>query len=388
MSKKVLIGIACLALIAAPVVGHAAAIKAGEEYTLRQGQTLSDDLYVGARTVVSAGDVVGDLTAGGANVLATGSVGQDLTVAGGTVHVTGAVRDDAHIIGGSVFVEGSVADDLMVAGGQVSLVSGATVGGDLIGAAGMASIGGTVNGDVRLAAGRVTITGTVEGNVHLIADKVVIADTANIQGTLTYRSPNEAQIADGATVNGEVSYQHVTKKSRAPIPSPARGIGLGIFAGIISAIALGKLLSLCVLALLFVVAYGRIAERVVETGVKHFWKTVGLGFLGLVVTPIAAVVAFVTLLGIPLGIMLVLGYVVWLILAWIIGPIILGTFIFHWTRKRAALEVDWKTTLVGCVVMFILGFIPLVGWLIQAAFGLAAMGVLIKMKYAYFTAQR
>ncbi len=384
--KKVFSVLAVLAMLLAPAVGHATAIKGADEFTLRKGETISNDLYTGSRNVIIAGDIVGDLVAGGGTVLVSGMVSQDVLAAGGNINISGVVRDDVRVAGGTVLVQGTISDDLVIAGGQVTLVSGSSVGGDLLAAGGMVSVGGVVNGDVRIAGGQVVIRDVVKGNVHILADNVTIAKTAVINGSLTYRSANEAQIEPGAQIKGEVDFQKATRVR--PFSGPAKGIGVGLLAGLWSIAHITKFLSLLVLALLFIVVYGRIAETIVTKGVRSFWKNLGLGFLALIMTPITAIILFVTIVGMPLGFVLLLGYIVWLILAWVISPVIFGSIVYRAVTKRATPEVHWKSVLVGCVSLFVIGLIPVVGWLIQFGVMLVAMGVLLKMKYEYLIAHR
>lgn len=385
--KKICSLVAVFALIALPVLCHAAEIKTGEDFSLRKGQTISDDLYAGSGNVVISGDVTGDFVGGGGSVLVSGMIGQDIMLAGGTIHLSGNVHDDARIVGGNIFIEGSVDDDLFVAGGQLNLVSGSLIGGNLVAAGGMVVVDSSIGGDVHLAGGQVVIKGTIRGDVQIMADKIIIEKTAVIAGNVSYRSPQEAQIASGAQINGNVDFQKVAK-SHGPISSPARGIGLGMFAGLWGILHVTKFITLLVLALLFMLVYGRIAENIAERSVKHFWKDLGLGFLALIVTPISAIIAFVTVIGLPIGFILLLLYIIWLIFAWIISPLIAGSIIYRFVAKRTEVNVNWKTVIIGCVAVFVIGLIPIVGWIVKLAFVLVAMGALLKMKYEYFIAHR
>lgn len=385
--KKLCSLIAVFALIVLPVFCHAAEIKTGEDFSLRRGQTISDDLYAGSASVVIAGDVTGDLVGGGGSILVSGVIGQDVMLAGGTIHLSGMVRDDVRIAGGTIFVEGSVDDDLFAAGGQINLVSGSLIGGNLVAAGGMIIMDSSIGGDAYLAGGQVVIKGTVRGNVQIYADKILIEKTAIIAGNLSYRSPGEAQIASGAQIKGEVDFQKAGK-SRSPILSPSRGIGLGILAGLWGVVHVTKFITLLVFALLFMLAFGRIAENITERSVKHFWKNLGLGFLVLIMSPITAIIAFVTIIGLPFGFILMLGYIAWLIVAWVITPVIVGSIVYRLVTKRVEVVVNWKTVIIGCVTVFVLGLIPIVGWVLKFAFMLVAMGSLLKMKYEYFIAHR
>jgi hypothetical protein len=78
----VLLGItAALALAPAPAL--AADLRQGSAITVPPGQTVRDDLYVGAGTVDVSGTVDGSLLATGGTITMSGTITRDLMVAGG-----------------------------------------------------------------------------------------------------------------------------------------------------------------------------------------------------------------------------------------------------------------------------------------------------------------
>jgi uncharacterized protein YqhQ len=45
------------------------------------------------------------------------------------------------------------------------------------------------------------------------------------------------------------------------------------------------------------------------------------------------------------------------------------------------MEVTWKTILIGVFVFQLLGFVPFVGWLVQAIVALISAGVIASIKW-------
>jgi hypothetical protein len=125
------------------------------------------------------------------------------------------------------------------------------------------------------------------------------------------------------------------------------------------------------LALLWLV--GRGATRIEDTGRTRIGPSIGWGLLAFFGLPILAILALVTILGIPLGLgvlaalalIYTLGYTA---TAWIIGRRILG---------RAAWVVAF---LLGWGILRALALIPAVGsliWFVAVVFGLGALTVTI-----------
>jgi hypothetical protein len=92
-------------------------------------------------------------------------------------------------------------------------------------------------------------------------------------------------------------------------------------------------------------------------------KTLGLGALALIVTPILAIILMITLIGLPLGIILGLIYGVTLYLAKIIAAVFIG----YWLAQKFSWPVIHKgvwLVLLGLAIIALLTKIPLIGFLL------------------------
>ena len=80
--------LAVIAIVRARAPVAAGDFRSETAVTVGEGETIDDDLYVGAGTVTIDGTVNGDATIGGGTVNVTGTVTGSLNVAGGTIDVT------------------------------------------------------------------------------------------------------------------------------------------------------------------------------------------------------------------------------------------------------------------------------------------------------------
>lgn len=197
-----------LAILAALAVTSAAAagdFRGDDTTTIGEGETVDDDLYVGAGTVSIAGTVNGDATIGAGTVTITGSIDGSLNVAGGTIDVLGDVSGAVRVTGGTVRIAGSVGRDVVVFGGTTSIERDAQIGGDVAGAGGALTVWGTVAGDLLAAAGTIQVEGTIDGSIDVTVDeRLVIGPDAVVGGDVAYTSEREAQIDQGAQISGSV----------------------------------------------------------------------------------------------------------------------------------------------------------------------------------------
>ncbi|TSC85569.1 MAG: hypothetical protein G01um10148_955 [Parcubacteria group bacterium Gr01-1014_8] len=369
MQKKFLAA-GAVALVLIPVAVFAATFRTGEQPTIPSGTTINDDLYIAGGNVTHAGVVTGDLIAAGGSVLVSGDVRGDALVSGGNVTILGAVSDDVRAAGGNVVINGAVSSDVVAVGGQLT-IAGPGIGGDVLAAGGTVRIDAPVVGDVLITGGDVFINAPIKGKVDIEADKVTIGSAAVIAGDLTYRAGKEATIEEGAQVKGTT-----THTLRADIGRAAKK-GIAAF---VSAWLVMKLLMLLAGAYAFFYLFKKYTETIVRDSLSDPMSQLGRGLVSFIVWPVAGVILLATVVGMPLGIMALLGYGILLIFAHIMAPIAIGSLLYAWATK-SAYQVTWQTILLGVVAYFVLGFVPIVGWIIRFAFMLLVLGAGLSLKW-------
>ena len=192
--------IATFALIAPVAAGD---FRSDTTVTVGEGESIDDDLYVGAGQVVIDGTVNGDATIAGGTVRVNGTVNGSLNVGAGTVEVSGDVTGAVRVSSGTVRIAGSVGRDLVVFAGTTTIDSSAEIAGDVAGAGGTMTIDGTVGGDLLAGGGTIELSGSVDGAIEVTVGELTIESGAVVGGDVTYTSANEATI-DGE-VGGEVT---------------------------------------------------------------------------------------------------------------------------------------------------------------------------------------
>ncbi|MCC2630413.1 MAG: hypothetical protein K0S38_222 [Candidatus Paceibacter sp.] len=355
--KKLLLGLVIVIAVAPLVVG-ASEFQSGNSYALQRNQVVGSDLYVAGGTVSVDGAVQGDAVLAGGTITLTGSTTQSVLAAGGNLSLRGTVGDDIRAAGGNVSVGGVVTHDVVLAGGQVIVESGTTVGGDAVLAGGSVTMAGQVAGKALLTGGDIIISGTVNGPVDVQAGSLTISKTAIIRGSLTYHSPNPATIENGSQIAGPINYTPIAK------PSPASHL----------VPAFVKFLTLFVSALLLGLVLKRLSFLVVSHARMQFWWSLLRGCILLIVTPFVVVILLVTVIGIPLGVIVLLLYIAMIMLAYLMTPIIAGALLNKWVFKQPEYDVTWQTILIGTAAVVILSYIPFIGWLANFILLLMVLG--------------
>ena len=248
-------------------------------------------------------------------------------------------------------------DTIVVITGGATVAGGETVDGVFV-VDGPVRIDGTVDGDVFVVSGDTEISGVVTGDVTVLSDPPVIDAAARIGGDLRY-GDEKPKIASSAQIDGEIS-----KESWSDL-RPAGWIGWAVFwfAGTLSSLALGLLLLL-------------IAPRAADAAYRQArfgaWESAAAGLAIFILLPILAVLALVTLVGLPLGIavllaLLPLGAIAYVTTLWVVGRALVKP-----PRGRVV------AFLAGWAIFRAIALVPVLGilaWLAATVFGLGVLGM-------------
>jgi cytoskeletal protein CcmA (bactofilin family) len=253
----------------------------------------------------------------------------------------------------------SADDDMIVITGGALVPPGQTVG-DVIAIDGTVRIAGHATGDVIAIGGPVRIAGRVDGDVAAVSDQAVLAPTARVGGDLLYGDERPV-VAPGAQVSGSIEDKNWADTFSSP------GWGFAGWFGWWLAVSVSTLL-VGVLSLLLAPRMLAAAER---SGRRHLWAAFGWGVLVAIALPLVAVLALVTLVGIPFGVALLLALVPVMLVAYVTFAWILG-------RRMVGERSPWLALLAGWGVLRLLALIPVAGFLVglvATAIGLGALVV-------------
>lgn len=242
----------------------------------------------------------------------------------------------------------------VVLSGEVVVPAGETVD-DVVIMHGAATVDGVVRGSLVVFDGPVTVAGEVSGDVVALNGAVTVAQGARVGGDLV--APRTPQIAEGATIAGDV--QRVTADWR--LEGALVGQVLSWVAVSVSTLALGVLL---------VIFAPRAADAAVRTVRTQLGTAVGWAAAVAIGMPVVAVIAILTVVGIPFGVGLLLAFALlysvgYVTAAWLTGRLI-----------RPQLDSRLAAFLIGWVLFRVAALVPVVDgllWFPGAALGLGVL---------------
>lgn len=364
LKKALIISAICLAFAplanAAELLGPA---SSQGDVTLGATQTKTN-LYMAGGNVLVNGQVKKDLTLAGGQVTVVGDVERELILIGGDVNLSGKIGDTARVAAGNIVISGPIGSDLAVVGGNVHLLGKSSVGGDLLMAGGTLDLETPVLGNARIFAGDVYINSKISGDLNIRASGVLkFGPLAEVTGKIFYKGPKPAVVDQGAKLT-DINYT-VWERPNAK----------GAVAGLLT---LGFLVKLLALFLTLVVLFGlkKLQLNGLMDSIKNKpWANLGWGFVYLIISPLLAILLFLTLVGYYAGFIILFLYALALVLAKVLAAAVLGFIIMRMLFKQPEAPV-WQPILIGVVAWYLLALIPVLGFLVLAIVFLMTLGAL------------
>ena len=270
--------------------------------------TRDGSLFLSGETVQSSAAVNGVLLAAG-RIVGVNGTGAYVMAAGYEVTLGGTAENDAFLAGYSIGVSGTAQRDVFAAGQSIT-------------------VNGTVGRDLYAAANTVTITGSVGGDVYVSAENVVIG------GRLHCNASALRSVPDGIADNAELYDEPESGDAGVSITVPDDEPGVG-------SIVLRKALSFAgVLLLAFVLLWltplwETVDRKYYGAPFGRYAKAFGIGFAVLAGVPLAAILLFISNVGVRLALIVLFLYAAAIIAAPVFLGFFLGALLWRGAMKKA-----------------------------------------------------
>lgn len=330
-----------------------------------------EDLYIAGGNVTINAPVYGDLIVAGGTVIINDTVTNDVMVAGGTVTFNGFVGDDIRCAGGNIRVGKNVTGDVVLTCGSILIDKDVMIGG-LISSGGNVKVDGTITGNVKgyfgefflngatakdldCRAGKIHINGTVGGNAIMSGTTIVIGRDAAFNGNIHYWNKK-----------GMVDFKQSLKSTKATYdPSLKIKTNQWYYLGSDTLPALLFYLGMAlVMILLLQYLFSVTLKRAADTVYNYSLKSLGYGFLFFIAIPVATLLAFVTIIGVPVGILMLISYVTLILLATVITSVVWANWVVNRNNKSWN---NWHISFAAFgifIALKLVSLMPFAGWLI------------------------
>lgn len=378
--------LAVLLLLQLPV--WAMNLRYGDTITI--SEPINEDLYISGGTVRVNANIYGDLVIAGGTVVIREKVYGDVLVIAGNCTISDYISEDVRCIGGTLLINGNIGEDLVAGGGDIRIAPGGLVKGDVLMGSGSVAIEGDVHGSVRAYGGTLNLGGTVE------KDLLFHGDAANLDGVINGRSEIAARklYLGGHSVFGkDVRYwtegnPHFAAKvlSGHAVFDPSLAIPSGRwqYVGFATLIAmLGYMVVVLVFITIAIWIFPRTFYSAAGLADNQPAKSMLSGFLFLVLTPLIIVGLMISLVGIPLALMLLIGYISLLLLTQVITAV-LATYWLALRYHKQWSKVQHIFIALGLfIVIKLVSLMPVAGWLLILLAAMLSFGALWRVVKSY-----
>jgi hypothetical protein len=257
-------------------------------------------------------------------------------------------------------------------------------------AAAVATEGGSVikiGSDVTIEAGQkvrtvvtigsqITISGTVEKNVIAVGGSVVLTKTAVVEGNVVSLG-GVIVIGRDARVDGsltEINSSNLYETLTAALSTEWEG-----WSWIFAIISLSIFLVILVLALLTVALLPKPVRIISEAIRENTFKVVLCGLMGLVLIAPLALLLTISVVGIALIPLEVIVVACAIILGFISVGQLIGRNALHLLKRPNPGMI--RETLWGLIILWIIGWIPYIGWMVKAVAIVVGLGATLITRF-------
>ena len=218
-----------------------------------------------------------------------------------------------------------------------------------------------------------TVGGRVDGDVRVYADSLTVLPGTRIGGRLSYRTSQDVTLPDDVQIGGGMDSDDsgmMGEGMRGNRWDPARMAGRVAWFWLAGLFAVGLLLAF---------GLARFSHETTRVLTGRPWAAIGLGFLVLVCVPAIAVGLFITLIGIPLALIIMLVYLAMLLTAYVVGALYLADRALVRARPGAPVTTGWRLLALFAVLigLAIVSGIPLLGSIARYAVLLLGLGGIV-----------
>ncbi|HEX9679005.1 MAG TPA: hypothetical protein VGA08_00050 [Candidatus Saccharimonadales bacterium] len=346
-----------------------AVVKSDDTVIVRADEVINDDFFAAGEAVTIEGTINGDVYVGAERLTISGTINGDVIAGANTIEVTGTIRDDLRAGGNNISLIGAdIGDSVSIGGNELSIDATSKVDGGLVFGGRLLSLSGPVDRGVTAAVDTVRINSAVGKTARITATNITIDENAVIRGDLEYQSENEPTISGivrGEVIKGEGRGLNINAETFLRNVA----IGFSAWAYVAAALVGGVMMVLAPRA--FKKSHQKFMEKP--------WQTAGWGAVAWLAAVPAAIILFVTIFGIPLGVLTLIAWLVSIYLAKIFVSYSVGLTVFKYFWGKNFKPHAYLALLVGLLLYYGLRILPYVGLPVRLATTVIGLGMIVSM---------
>lgn len=288
-------------------------------------------------------------------------------IAGNQIELTGET-DYGIYAGNTIRLSGTVNNDIIIAGNLITSNNNAHFKRDTIIAGNDIEISGTFDRNISIYSSKVTFkNAVVKGNVKIYSEKVTIEDGTTINGNLSYPEDSIYKASADAKIGKII-------KTDAIQTTDDENYFATVSSKIWSFVCMALVFT--AMSLFFPNIFNKITEKFEKTEINEIVKVFTEGLVIIILVPVISILLCCTMIGVPLGIILLIMYAVAIYLTTIFTAYLLGYKIWQKIFKKPANLLP--IGIIGLFILMILNLIPGVRILVTIITILIGLGLIFE----------
>ncbi len=365
-----MMGCVVCALALQPAPSHAVEVRHNEEgaVLIPAEETIDDTLIALGDTIEVNGNVTGDVIAFGRRVVVRGNVGGLVLAGGENVSLEGNV--DGSVLAGAETLSVStprIGRNLFGGGETVTVTNTANIAQNALVGGEKVMLAGQIGRDVLVGAEEIEVASSVGGGLTAYSKRMTLLAPAHIRGDVPahgMEKKDHVVVSPGAVIEGQLitELNEMDIEQNRYLTASFYGwqlvwLGAAFVAGFV---------------LLWVVPP---LQRVPFSGVGNAMRAGGYGLVALIATPVIALLACITIIGIPLGVLAFMAWGAGIYLSKVVVAQLIGVRVLEAMLERE--EHFALSLLVGLLILTVAVNLPFVGGLIGFIVVVVGLGLLV-----------
>ncbi|MDB5084589.1 MAG: hypothetical protein JWN30_1475 [Bacilli bacterium] len=357
-----LLGIVLAAFAPIPAT-YAASDPQASDIVIEKSANLQGPRFFVGNSVQIDGQIDGELFVIANKVTINGTITGNAFIAATQVVVNGKIGDLAGIVASSAQIGGGIGGS---AGGFIqtlNVTQTGSIGRDLMLYGQNVTIAGQVHRAVLGKGQSLAVSGAV-GEIHNASfAQISFAPSSHVAGDVDYTSSSAAQVLSGALIGGKLT-QH--------LPAIAQSTDGGSNLAASTFLFIGSVLVEYLIWLLLYRKMPVFLSAVSYRIIRSFGASLGIGVAALLLTPIVILIALITVVGIPLGLLLLILYIAAILLSPVLIHSTLGLLLRYFPQLSRA--NNYQLVAIAIVGILLIENIPVIGFVLQVLTLLAGVG--------------
>lgn len=385
MKKKIFLLI-FLCFLAALLPIQASDMRSGDQVSINN--TVNENLYTAGGEININAIVNGDLIGAGGKIYINQAISKDILMAGGELRINGEIGEDVRIAGGQITISKNVKGDLIITGGQITIEPDVIIEGDIHIAGGEVEFNGIAKGNVKIVGSKIEFNGIAEkelmikggelefngearGFTQLAAEDIDLGSEARFFSQVEYWTEAENINFDPYLEEGATATFNSGLKFKARVEETWVRKG---FAGFM----VYRIVSAALLITLLISFFGKFFDKNAGQLRENIGKYTSAGTLFMIGVPVAAGLAFITIIGIPVGFVMISGYAIALTLAGSLTATVIAYELEKYFKRDWGKGVMIAVAIAAFIVVRLIGMMAFPGQFIVFVLTILAVGSVIQ----------